>query len=83
MSETAQYMLSTSENIKIISQWVWQIMKETLEMLIFRNEFFISLIIIIIITIICYQFWLKHTNNQETDHLFKVSLISFMILFID
>ena len=25
--------LSTSENIKIINQWVWQIMKETLEML--------------------------------------------------
>ncbi len=25
---------------------------------------------------------LKHTNNQELDHLFKVSLISFMILFI-
>ena len=40
------------------------------------------MIIIIIITIICYQFWLKHTNNQELDHLFKVSLISFMILFI-
>lgn len=33
VSETAQYMLSTSENIKIISQWVWQIMKETPEML--------------------------------------------------
>lgn len=46
-------------------------------------SFFISLIILIIITFICYQFWLKHTNNQELYHLFKVSLISFMILFID
>lgn len=33
VSETAQYMLSTSANIKIINQWGWQIMKETLEML--------------------------------------------------
>ena len=83
VSETAQYMLSTSENIK-----------DHKPMGMANNEgnagnalslgmsFFISLIIIIIITFICYQFWLKHTNNQELDHLFKVSLISFMILFI-
>ena len=81
MSETAQYMLSTSENIKIISQWVWQIMKRW-KCFIFRNEFFYFFDYHYNYHFICYQFWLKHTNNQELDHLFKVSLISFMILFI-
>lgn len=30
VSETVQYMMSTSENIKNINLWVWQITKETL-----------------------------------------------------
>lgn len=30
VSETVQYMMSTSENIKSINLWVWQITKETL-----------------------------------------------------
>ncbi|MDU1594742.1 MAG: phosphatase PAP2 family protein, partial [Staphylococcus lugdunensis] len=83
VSETAQYMLSTSENIKNHKPMGMANNEGNAgNALSLGMSFFISLIIIIIITIICYQFWLKHTNNQELDHLFKVSLISFMILFI-
>ena len=83
VSETAQYMLSTSENIKNHKPMGMANNEGNAgNALSLGMSFFISLIIIIIITFICYQFWLKHTNNQELDHLFKVSLISFMILFI-
>ena len=83
MSETAQYMLSTSENIKNHKPMGMANNEGNAgNALSLGMSFFISLIIIIIITFICYQFWLKHTNDQELDHLFKVSLISFMILFI-
>ena len=83
MSETAQYMLSTSENIKNHKPMGMANNEGNAgNALSLGMSFFISLIILIIIAFICYQFWLKHTNNQELNHLFKVSLISFMILFI-
>ncbi|WP_425233800.1 phosphatase PAP2 family protein, partial [Staphylococcus epidermidis] len=83
VSETAQYMLSTSANIKNHKPMGMANNEGNAgNALSLGMSFFISLIILIIITFICYQFWLKHTNNQELYHLFKVSLISFMILFI-
>ena len=83
VSETAQYMLSTSANIKNHKPMGMANNEGNAgNALSLGMSFFISLIILIIITFICYQFWLKHTNNQELYHLFKVSLIIFMILFI-
>ena len=83
VSETAQYIMSTSDNIK-----------KHKPMGMANNEgnaghalslgvsFFISLIILVVITFICYQFWLKKVDNFELCRLFKVSLISFIVLFI-
>ena len=83
VSETVQYILSTSNNIK-----------HHKPMGMANNEgnvgtalplgwsMFISLIFLLIIAFVCYYFWLKNTNTAELTRLFKVSLISFIVLFI-
>lgn len=83
VSETVQYMMSTSENIKKHKPMGMANNEgNTGEALSIGLSFLISFIILIVIAFICYQFWLKRIDMSELERLFKVSMISFMILLI-
>ena len=83
VSETVQYMMSTSENIKKHKPMGMANNEgNTGEALSIGLSFLISFIILIIIALICYQFWLKRIDMSELERLFKVSIVSFMVLLI-
>ncbi|MCJ1662752.1 phosphatase PAP2 family protein [Staphylococcus sp. NRL 16/872] len=83
VSETVQYILSTSNNIKHHKPMGMANNEGNAgHALSLGLSFLISLIILVVITFICYYFWLKNTNTEELNRLFKVSLISFMVLFV-
>lgn len=83
VSETVQYIMSTSENIKHHKPMGMANNEgNSGHALSLGISFFISLIILIVITFICYQFWLKKVDNSELYRLFKVTLVSFIVLFI-
>ncbi|MDI9232176.1 phosphatase PAP2 family protein [Staphylococcus caprae] len=83
LAETVQYIVSTSNNIKHHKPMGMANNEgNTGDSLSLGLSILISLIILLIITFICYYFWLKNTNTAELHRLFKVSLISFLVLFI-
>ncbi|UDI78969.1 phosphatase PAP2 family protein [Staphylococcus taiwanensis] len=83
ISETVQYILSTSNNIKHHKPMGMANNEGNAgNALSLGLSFLISFIILLVIAFALYQFWLKNLDLSELDRLFKVSVISFMVLFI-